>query len=77
MDAYKTNITFAIIAATLVLALVSVSYIESVSADHKLNGHEGKVRGCITNGDGCVDDPAGDQDPDDDAPDPGELDDQD
>jgi hypothetical protein len=75
MDASKTTITFAILAATLVLALVSVSYIESASADHKPN--HVNVRGCAP--DGCVDDPAGDppgdEDPDDDAPDPGEVDD--
>ena len=64
---------FVVVAATLVLALVSVSYIESVSAHHKA-GHDitGK-RACLTNGDGCVDDAAGDDDPDDDEPGRGEC----
>lgn len=75
MDAYKTNITFAIIAATLVLALVSVSHIESVSAHHNTKGHEGKVNPCLTN-DGCVEDgPDLDEDPDLDPDPPGEDDD--
>ena len=63
----KTTVMFAVLVATLVLALVSVSYIESVSAHHNTKGHVGKVNPCFTN-DECVEDGPGDFDPDPDPP---------
>jgi hypothetical protein len=61
----KTTVMFAVLVATLVLALVSVSYTESVSAHHKPGQH---INGCnpATNPGGCVEDGLGeDVDPDD------------
>jgi hypothetical protein len=72
----KTNAMFAVLVATLVLALVSISYTESVSAHHK----DDHSNGCDpnTNPGGCADDgpddgPGLDVDPDDNEPGKGEC----
>jgi hypothetical protein len=63
----KTTVMFAVLVATLVLALVSVSYIESVSAHHIRNPNAGDgelahLNGCNlsnTNPDNCSEDGLG------------------